>query len=424
MFLTGLSGSAIEGRLKMPNSRDHNPDFPQKTAELLIEATLNAWESGGTAAISARSLCGATGVQVSSLYHHFGSLEQLLVTAQERAIDVARVWCTQQIESLGNAIPPHGIGALLAGLIDDWSRDQRRIAFAWRECRLNAIKLPAFILLADRWKQVWDDFWATVCSRMSIPQHGAITARFFTGESGYQLIPWNRQADRAALGETCAGWGEWLAGRLSPPAPWREWARARAATELVSPPLRDEIEARIAAAAAAVVERQGVAGLTYRAVAKDAGVTLGVVSHKFRTGADLVAAAFEDLYRRAADASPGELANLPASSREALARDLAEKILPDARGSMGSDELLLACARDPSLRTFAGQLRYTRGRTSGHYLDAMVGASRTIEHVDAAIFSSFLVGLINAYGLVEERDARIAGAEAELAHLIATLAAG
>jgi AcrR family transcriptional regulator len=388
---------------------------------LLINAVLVAWEHGGGAAISARSLCAATGVQISSIYHHFGSVEQLLVSAQEHAAGLARDWCRQQLESLGDArLPPEALGALLSGLIDDWCHDRRRIAFAWRECRLSAIKHPAFVPPAEAWRRLWEGFWAAVCDRLSVPQHAAITARFFAGESGYHLLPWNRPIDRAALAETCIGWSNWLSGRLSPASPWRDHARAQADATVTLPEWRDGAVERIATVAGEIVERDGVAGLTYRAVAGAAGVTLGVVSHKFRTSSDLLAAAFEALYR-SATRTPDELAGLPALSPDRLARELAEGALTFVRGSMGSDELLLACARNPDLRTFGGHLRYLRGRTSGHYLRAMLGPDRPVRHIDAAIFSSFLVGVIAAHGLSEDREKRIAAAEGEIAHLLATL---
>jgi AcrR family transcriptional regulator len=356
---------------------------------------------------------------VSSIYHHFGSLEQLLVTAQERAIATARNWCAAQLESLAVVtVPPQALGGLLAGLIDDWCHDQRATAFAWRECRLKAARHPAFAPLARTWTGLWDDFWATLCGHLSIPQHAAMTARFFTGESGFHLIPWNRLVDRATLGEACAGWSDWLGGQLSRPAPWREWARAQAAAELAAPPLRDATEERIATAAAELVEQHGVAGLTYRAVAADAGVTLGVVSHKFRTSADLIAAAFEVIYRHGGGRRADELVHLPAVPSATVAHELAVGILGETLGSMGSDELLLACARNPALRTFAGTLRYSRGRTSGHYLGAMLGPAHTTHHVDAAIFSSFLAGILNAHGLIEDRAQRVARGEAELAQLL------
>ncbi|WP_192812171.1 TetR/AcrR family transcriptional regulator [Novosphingobium sp. Rr 2-17] len=370
-------------------------------------------------------MCASTNIQVSSLYHHFGSLEQLLVSAQEHAIDAAEAWCTRQIGLLADdAMPPAALGALLAGLIDDWCHDERRLAFAWRECHLNAVKQATFIPLAGRWTKLWSGFWAELCERLGIAGHAITTARFFAGESGFHLVPWNRQIDRAALGETCTGWSAWLCGQVSPPSPWRDRARALAGAGLVLPPLRDDVAERIAATAGAIVERSGVAGLTYRAVAVDAGLTLGVVSHKFRTGADLLAAAFDALYRRAATRTADELADLPAMQPEAVSHELAEMVVGEFAGSLGLDELLLACARNPALRPFGGHLRYLRGRTSGHYLAALLGPAKPTHHIDAAIFSSFLIGVTGVYCFVQDREERIAGAEAEIARVIAALTGG
>lgn len=288
---------------------------------------------------------------------------------------------------------------------------------------MNAVKQASFIPLARRWTTLWSGFWTELCERLSIAHHATTTARFFAGESGFHLVPWNRQIDRAALGQVCAGWSAWLCGQVSSSSPWRDRAQALAGAGLVLPPLRDDVAERIAATAGAIVERSGVAGLTYRAVALDAGLTLGVVSHKFRTGADLLAAAFDALYRRAAAKTAGELADLPAMQPKVLVHELAETVVRKFAGSLGLDELLLACARNPALRPFGGHLRYLRGRTSRHYLAALLGPARPIHHIDAAILSSFLVGVTGVYGFVQDREQRIAGAEAEIRQVIAALTA-
>lgn len=46
-------------------------------------------------------------------------------------------------------------------------------------------------------------------------------------------------------------------------------------------------------------------------------------------------------------------------------------------------------ARNPELRSFAPQLRYLRGRTSGERLQQLLGPDRSISSTDAALISAF-----------------------------------
>lgn len=385
------------------------------SAEKWIEAVLSAWEGGGQAGVSARNLAQATGLPASSIYHHFGDLEQLYVSTHEHAQSLAGEWCSARLDQLIDV--PTGsdsLAPLLATLIDDWCEGQRGLAFAWRECQLLAARDPRYIGTAQRWRSLWAGFWRHACDRLGIAEAAMLTERMFDGESYMHMLRWRRSVDRAGLEEICQAWGGWLRGRLAGPAPWREAARDCALRSAPLPELRDETAERIAGAAAAVLARVGVGGVTHRAVAAEAGLTLGVVSHKFKTSADLLGSAFEITYLQSVPSeSIAQAAGTDGDTRTMLDRMANLPSTENFRLAMA--ELMMAAMRDPALAPFAAQLRYLRGRTSRGVLQALVGRERPVSAIDAALFSSFSVGQGNAHAALSEVERQAAGrAELEL----------
>jgi len=377
----------------MLESSGKNDQTFSGSAQRLIEATLVLWEQRGSRAISVRSVATQAGIPVSSIYHHFASLEHLYLSAQGQARARAERWCAAHLEALAMAetVSPAGLPTLLAVLIDDWTEHCRQIAFAWRECVLIGAREPRFAIELDAWRAVWRRFWQSVCDRCGCAAFGQLTTLFFYNESLFHLIRWHRAIDHAALHDLCVGWASWLEGRLAIEGPWRRMAREEAARTMPSLPVLGELSGRIAQGAAAVLQREGLPGLTHRAVATETGLTLGVVSHNVRTSADLIRAAFEMVYRQAAGSDT-------ATSEPPIMTDdqLIEKLLgyqSDAAPLPSLDELLLAVARDPSLGSFIPQLRYLRGRTSGALLPALAGDGCLGSPLDHALLSAVISGL-------------------------------
>lgn len=368
----------------------------------LEKATLKLWERRGHAGASARLIANWAGVPTSSIYHHFGSMERLYLSAQRHATLAAERWCEAQLDALGRpgAIRPEAFGALAATLIDDWTRDERQFAFAWRECQLMAARNARFRPALALWRGLWSSFWENLCERCGLTGLGEVCDLFFDGESMLHLMPWRRAIDRSALEETCAGWALWMDGKPALSSPWRDLARQETVPFILSDPASGGEADRVAEAAADIVERRGMLGLTHRAVAIHTGLTLGTVSHRFRTSADLARIAIEALYHRHVSIERAEL--LPFSNPEDAAKawnDAQRKYV----GRLSIDELILATARSGEFRILAPGLRYRRGESSSHFLSAMLGTKMTISSLDAALFSSFGAGQRHAcLGLTEQ----------------------
>ena len=377
----------------------------QKSSQIrLIQAVIALWETIGGSGISARQISVAAGVPVSSIYHHFGSLEQLLVVAQDDARAAAHRWCEAQLGQLSNAVfPPQAFSAFFAALIDEWAFEQRQLAFAWREGQLLGARDERFRDTASRWRALWSNFWREACARFGLAAEAVLTERLFENESFLHMFRWRRMVDRAGLDEFARGWTAWLCGDPVPASPWRDFARAEALKAFPPLPGRDETTTIIVEAAADIIGQSGAANLTHRAVAAQAGLTLGVVSHKFRTSADLLRAAFETIYARSvAPLSSGEV-SIPGDDRDKAFDGIAAIVRRNASGR-GGDELFIATARDPSLKQFAAQLRYLRGRTSKGFLQALLGEAHPVSDLEAALYSGFVSGQIRAHFDGAEKD--------------------
>ncbi len=391
----------------------------EKTSEIgamerLIEAVLDIWERDGASGTSARAISRLAQTPVSGIYHHFGSLEQLFLSAHEQAQRESERWCAARLAELEGGVPMSrdAFAPLLAALIDQWCEEERRLAFAWRECQLIAAREDRYVPVCERWAAMWRSFWEEVCTRCGHGGHGAHTAYLFDGEATLHLMRWRRPVDRAALDDMCAGWNDWLCGRPVRAGHWRQFAREQADLALPEQTISSGTMEQIAEAAADVLAQEGMAALTHRAVAARAGLTLGVVSYNFRSSAELVRAAFEMIYRKAVESGGGTVPEAVTLTDEQL---LARYSNPPPRNDRilpAIDELMLAAARDGDLRDFAPQLRYRRGRTSGGLLRAILG--RDVAPLEAALFSGVISGhRKTCFGLTPAEAAR-AGAQAML----------
>ena len=138
---------------------------------------------------------------------------------------------------------------------------------------------------------LWRTYWLQIATAFDLSEiEGRLLHLLFESEALYQLSIWSPALEGAALREMCGHFGSvWLgsANRLKTGALGlaERMAGARFHGSIAPSALR------IAKSAAEVMEKDGLGGLTHRAVAARAGVTTGAVTHHFRTIEDLVAGA-------------------------------------------------------------------------------------------------------------------------------------
>lgn len=372
----------------------------------IVQAVLRLWHTHGIAGVSVRVLAQESGLPASSIYHHFGSLDHLFQIAQGAARREAEAWCASHIDSIANAdLSPDAFPALLGALIDDWSYHHRPLAFAWRECQLLAARNEMHRPALEKWNALWFGFWQAICARCELSAHSTSTMLFFDGESLLHMMQWKRAVDRACLEETCQGWGGWLTGRLMPEGRWRHFARTEALRSKPAMEISGVVPEQIATAAAAIVAKDGVAALTHRAVAMQAGVSLGSVSYNFRTSADLLRAAYHMIFQQGQQSFAMDVRGADQSGENNRMIEVIARHQVPAHRQLAMDELLLAAARNPDLRLFSTQLRYLRGQTSMGILQSLMGEDRIVSPLDAALISSFGMGQRRASAAMAEDKA-------------------
>jgi len=318
----------------------------------------------------------------------------MFALAQERAQAEARVWSDERLRQIeGLSTSSEAFPDFFSALIDDWVRDQRRLAFAWREGQLLRSEGPAGPDSRAGWRRLWENFWRQALIPFGLEHGAGVVECLFENESFMHMLSWRRAIDRAGLDEMARGLGAWLAGKPMPASPWRDFARSETAGLSRQPAVHDLTLTKIGEAAAAIVGREGTAGVTHRAVAEHAGLTLGAVSYKVPTKSELLHIAFECLYSTGSSQLRVHLEPLTRDSdRQATLKGLAD-FLSASVGNRGGDALLLAIAHQSSLSQFGPQLRYQRGGTSRGLLQELLGGRREIGWLEGALFSGFLTSL-------------------------------
>lgn len=367
-------------------------DSENSSRESLVAATLAAWVTHACSELSARGIASSAGLNASAIYYYFDDIEHLYEAAQREAIDRANGWAAMQRDALDGLaairdLPASALAPLLVQLIDDWCEQARPLAFAWRECQLLAARNPRFAPLRDRWQALWQDFWAGICGRFGAEQVADATSLFFDGESMLHLMRWNRAVDRACLAESVSTWVRWIDGKLPAPTPWRLHARSRIPVQAGAARAPGENARRIATAAARLLVEKGAGAVTHRAVAADAGLTLGTVSHLCKRTDELLESAYAEVYVQLTGGAPDQRGAPPPPRRPEPARS------PDPFGMLAIDELILAVARGRIGSDLVGLLRYLRGNTSVHSVREHIRCSEAESIALAAVYSSAAMGL-------------------------------
>jgi len=379
--------------------------------ERLISTAADLLATGGLRSVTARALADLTGQSASAVNYHFAGREGLLAAtfeaAAERVAHMRAAWAA----SLRAGPPPEAFASWFAAF------NLQRVAAAppflvLREMRHDAARSPAHRGLARHELEASDAFWRQAAAAFQLPAGAAEACADFAeailgihggqpdhpDQTAWLIETVNRHCARlhGARGTT-SGWDG-----------WRQLARARAG-------LADRAEAslsggagRIAAAAAEVLGRDGLAGLTHRAVAAEVGLSLAAVSGAFPSRVSLVRAAFDHLIASIHTVRSGVVPD-PGDRRPIaeLTQEMAEALF-DAEGAapaglLALDELLSAAIREPDLRRDAEDLRASRGENSATLLLRMSHATNPADGLDAHILSIVATGAMrSAYALEPE----------------------
>jgi AcrR family transcriptional regulator len=157
------------------------------------------------------------------------------------------------------------------------------------------------------------------------------------------------------------------------------------------------VEDRILAATLQIIGERGLEAVTHRAVAEEAGVSLGAISHHFPSRADLL----QQALRRAAATEVSHLERLALDLQtrafeteewvHGMARALGTDLQRNRVRHLAQYELLLACAREPQLRELSRAWREAHLRVAEVGLRA-AGSPQPEAH--AQLLTAAITGLL------------------------------
>ncbi|MFT3996397.1 MAG: TetR family transcriptional regulator [Asticcacaulis sp.] len=349
--------------------------------------------------MSARQVSQIADAQASQINYYFGSFEQMLCSAQGQALELAEQWCQARLEALSGLDESVGMtdafGYVLAALIDDWCRNEADLAFAWTECQLLAGYDETYIEATQQWQALWTRFFDELCTRAGLADVSGLMRQFFTGEAFLHRIAWRIPLDRAVLSETCTGWVRLLLEGEASPAPLRAVVQGDTRRHAPLPLLAGSVQAQIAEAAADLVEREGAAAVTHRAVAQAAGLTLGAATYHFPSSGALLGAAWAAIYARLTRPGSNSFAPTGPVLREEYMSRIAQFFdnVRQQHDLRGMEELLSQAARDPALTGMGAMIRYSRGQSTYLTLSRLPRDGAPLDAQAAALISTWLQGV-------------------------------
>jgi AcrR family transcriptional regulator len=379
---------------RTPELSRPTPTTDAGRVDRLIQAAAAQLAGVGAAGASARSIAAAAGASASAINYNFGGIEQLFLAAFALGAAQTSAWIAARRAHV-EALPRTPTGAVLAleYLLAAWAGEGRGLALLYQE----ALARGAGRGPAAAWTALWRDAWLELAAAFGLgAAEGRILHALFEFEALYNLSRWSPALEAAALRETCTHLGAVCLGAArAPPTGALALAERTAGVQPVGglPPAA----LRIAQAAAEVVERDGLPGLTHRAVAAQAGVTTGAVTHHFRTIEDLVAGAIRGqvlmLEIDMVAARPPTSADVQ-SLPELFATARAYAVVAEPWGpGLRRRHLFLAAQRRGELAAAGAVIRFAHGSTTREALQRLAPLPPDTLSLYSGLLSRLLSGL-------------------------------
>ncbi len=351
----------------------------------------------GLAETSVRSIARLADANPSAINYNLGGIEQLYRLVFQQAADDTALWLAARLDDTAD-LPADaaGAGAVLEYVIRAWVSERRDLALLYQEALSWAAVDPG---LMQGWTRAWRDFWAAVAGRCGLDRdRGRMMNLFFQSEALHHLSPWRPAVEDAALRDLCDHFGwVWLGGPRRAPSGGLQSTQALLHGENLVKLAPAALN--LALAAVVVVQEKGLLGLTHRAVAAHAGVTVGAVTHYFRTAEDLVAGAIrgqvEELFQ--ADDADGAAAldrgAVPSLAKFAEGIEVSMESPAVARVLFARRSLFLAALRTEGSARAGAVVRFGYGRTSERILSPLIQADRDAIPLHAAVMSRLVSSL-------------------------------
>lgn len=382
----------------------------------LTEAAFLLMTEVGAHGVTSRAVGDLSGLKASGVNYHFGGSEGLLTATFRLAHERASAWRDRWMPDPAADLPGQAFPGWLALALDDYAFSEAAVRAVLRELGLDVARSSLRQALALAESEAAETFWARVLMAFGLPQDcGGLLADFADGLSALHDHRPKLTEHRAWFSETCSRFSSRITGSpvLAGWDGWRQGIRSR----MKAAPNHLQADG-LASGAIAILGRHGLGGLTHRAVAMEAGVSLAAVTGAFPTRAALVRGAFDALLAELLGQVPLESLSEGPVSEEAISSGLAASAFtPEGAPSLtmlAIVEFLGAAGRDEQLQEGLLAARTARGETSNRLLSALP-SRQPLDSLDAHIFSVMNFGSIRA-AFARERSARRAWLEERISY--------
>ena len=377
------------------NVDDRDEVFLLRAAELVV--------AGGLSSLSLRSLADAAGVSPSLVTYRYGARDKLVQRMFEaaRARDAAFWDRSRQSVARLDLSPgdlPAAMSALCLSAVSVASRD---LVLRWA-CASEAMRTPDLLEVSRGWSAQDVEFWRTLL------RQAGVTPTLAPALSA--CMEWvirvgltardNDLLTRIWMSDLVSRLAARLFGKADVAADdsaARLQIKALAVAQTSGPAMdgaRTQTPKRIIEAAARLAAQNGPGGLTHRAIAKEAGVSLSSMTHHFSSLGEIQQLAFARLYE---DARKSSVPDLPARME---INEFTSGILPvlfqranvQGHGAIAMDEIILAASRTIQTEAVGSGLMALVGQTSTVMLKAMAGDVK-VDRIDGQIFRFVMTGL-------------------------------
>ncbi len=325
-------------------------------ADRWAHAALDLSVENGLAALSTRTLAGVTGGSPSAITYYFGNRDLLVSQVCSKAIQKSDDCREAGREQWANLPGWSDLASAFIAALQSRLEGERHLLTLMRELEQDARcnerqEMSAAIAEevnaeARYWQDLAVSYGATADeSDLWADLALGLTSLLLSEESAARRSPWISLASYR------------LQDRLARrPIRFVE-DRSVSATELALQPLANETALKILEAALTEIAEKGAEKLSQRDVAIKAGISLSSVTYFFGSKQELIAAAFEELYRQhcAIITNSDLIGDNPAELVTALSGVI------NLHGLAAFEALLRAAVRLPDLNPTANRVRHTRG---------------------------------------------------------------
>jgi AcrR family transcriptional regulator len=346
-----------------------------RTRRRIVEEATALVATGGIRGATLRDVAARCGASVASIAYLFGNKDGLIAECFAQAVerDRARLAALAE-ESATLAIPPALAGPFLWTLCEEAAGDRRADMLVLVELWLSAAANPRLAEICRDWLRMRRDAFRGFArlfgadplafdllglhllseSSFAVSCHGSAAWRLLARAGFIEAV-----ARIAGLGtaEATQGIADLAVHFFADP----ETDRARDPAEARGG-RGAESRARIVDAAASIIEEEGLAAVTNRAVAERAAVSLALTTYHFKSVTELAFAGILRVFEKVNEGFVRDSGASPqASAVVARIRNRSQPSGVERLRSRGMAEISLAAARSPALDPLGIAMRRQRG---------------------------------------------------------------